>query len=154
MSLLSTTGHLMCRHVGLCSLLRKISRKVSFEEASGKTYTHPTHLHSRRPIPAWAGGRGSRRAQCMFALKDFEKGYPQQVNATDQEDAMNDERTTARPRFLKVTEAAELLRLAPKSLYSLVSQRRIKYRKAGRRLLFLESELIEWTQPAERKRRL
>ena len=67
---------------------------------------------------------------------------------------MNDERTTARPRFLTVTEAAELLRLAPKSLYSLVSQRRIPFRKAGRRVLFLESDLVTWTLPAERKRRL
>ena len=67
---------------------------------------------------------------------------------------MNDTRTAMQPRFMTVREAAELLRLAPKSLYSLVSQRRIPFRKAGRRLLFLESELIEWTRPAERKRRL
>ncbi len=57
-------------------------------------------------------------------------------------------------RLITVQEAAELLRLAPKSLYSLVSQRRIPYRKAGRRLLFLESELIEWTRPTEGKRRM
>jgi excisionase family DNA binding protein len=67
---------------------------------------------------------------------------------------MNDTRATIQPRFMTICEAAELLRLAPKSLYSLVSQRRIPYRKAGRRLLFLESELIDWTQPAERKRRM
>ena len=57
-------------------------------------------------------------------------------------------------RFMSVPEAAEFLRLAPKTLYGLVSQRRIPFRKAGRRLLFLESELIEWTRPAERKRRM
>jgi excisionase family DNA binding protein len=62
--------------------------------------------------------------------------------------------TTIRPRFMTVGEAAELLRLAPKSLYSLVSQRRIPFRKAGRRLLFLESELIDWTRPTERKRKM
>ena len=67
---------------------------------------------------------------------------------------MNDTRTAMQPRFMTVREAAELLRLAPKSLYSLVSQRRIPYRKAGRRLLFLESELVDWTRPAERKRRM
>ena len=67
---------------------------------------------------------------------------------------MNDTRTTIQARFLTVTEAGQLLRLAPKSLYSLVSQRRIPFRKAGRRLLFLESELIEWTRPPERKRRM
>jgi excisionase family DNA binding protein len=67
---------------------------------------------------------------------------------------MSDTTSTIKPRFMTVLEAAEFLRLAPKTLYSLVSQRRILYRKAGRRLLFLESELIEWTRPAERKRRM
>jgi excisionase family DNA binding protein len=65
---------------------------------------------------------------------------------------MNDTRTTI--QLLTVGEAAQLLRLAPKTLYSLVSQRRIPYRKAGRRLLFCLTDLIEWTRPAERKRRL
>ena len=60
---------------------------------------------------------------------------------------MNDAHVTIKSRFLTVHEAAELLRLAPKSLYSLVSQRRVPFRKAGRRLLFLESELVEWTRP-------
>jgi excisionase family DNA binding protein len=53
----------------------------------------------------------------------------------------------SRARFMDVREAAELLRLSPKTLYGLVSQRRIPFRKAGRRLLFLESELLEWTRP-------
>jgi excisionase family DNA binding protein len=67
---------------------------------------------------------------------------------------MNTTGATIQTRFLTVREAAELLRLAPKTVYSLVSQRRLLFRKAGRRLLFLESELIEWTRPAERKRKL
>jgi excisionase family DNA binding protein len=67
---------------------------------------------------------------------------------------MGNTTTTIRPRFMTVREAAELLRLAPKSLYSLVSQRRIPFRKAGRRLLFLESELLDWTRPIERKRKM
>ena len=67
---------------------------------------------------------------------------------------MNETRTAIRPRLMNVKEAAEFLRVAPKTLYGLVSQRRILYRKAGRRLLFLESELIEWTKPPERKRRM
>ena len=50
-------------------------------------------------------------------------------------------------KFLSVQEAAELLRLSRRTLYGLVSQRAIPYRKAGRRLLFLESELVEWTKP-------
>ena len=67
---------------------------------------------------------------------------------------MNETRTPIRPRLMDVKEAAEFLRVAPKTLYGFVSQRRIPYRKAGRRLLFLESELISWTQPPERKRRM
>jgi len=60
--------------------------------------------------------------------------------------------TTGGPRFMSVGEAAEFLRIAPKTLYGLVSQRRVPYRKAGRRLLFLESELVEWTQPKSARR--
>ena len=67
---------------------------------------------------------------------------------------MNETRAAIRPRLMNVKEAAEFLRVAPKTLYGLVSQRRIPYRHAGRRLLFLESELIEWTRPPERKRRM
>jgi excisionase family DNA binding protein len=67
---------------------------------------------------------------------------------------MNNTGASIQARFMTVREAAEFLRLAPKSLYSLVSQRRIPYRQAGRRLLFLESELVDWTRPAERKRRM
>jgi excisionase family DNA binding protein len=67
---------------------------------------------------------------------------------------MNHTGTTSQPRFMTVREASDLLRLALKTIYSLVSQRRIPYRKAGRRLLFLESELVEWTRPPERKRKM
>jgi excisionase family DNA binding protein len=68
---------------------------------------------------------------------------------------MDETRVTDQLRFLTVNEAAQLLRLAPKSLYSLVSQKRVPFRKAGRRLLFLESELVEWTRPEpNRKRRV
>ena len=67
---------------------------------------------------------------------------------------MNDTRATIQPRYMNVQEAAEFLRVAQKTIYGLVSQRRIPYRKAGRRLLFLESELVLWTQPPERKRRM
>jgi excisionase family DNA binding protein len=65
---------------------------------------------------------------------------------------MDDARATINSKFLTVHEAAALLRLAPKSLYSLVSQRRVPFRKAGRRLLFLESELVEWTRPKHCRR--
>jgi excisionase family DNA binding protein len=55
-------------------------------------------------------------------------------------------------RLLDVREASEFLRISPKTLYGLVNQRRIPFRKAGRRLLFLESELLEWTQPPHDRR--
>jgi excisionase family DNA binding protein len=53
---------------------------------------------------------------------------------------------------MDVREAAAFLRIEPTTLYGLVSQRRIPFRKAGRRLLFLESELLEWTRPAKDRR--
>jgi excisionase family DNA binding protein len=60
--------------------------------------------------------------------------------------------SASRARLMDVREAAEMLRIAPKTLYGLVSQRRIPFRKAGRRLLFLESELLEWTRPVSDRR--
>ena len=51
-------------------------------------------------------------------------------------------------KFLSVQEAAELLRVSPRTIYGWVSQRKIVPRHAGRRLLFLESELIAWTRPS------
>jgi excisionase family DNA binding protein len=55
--------------------------------------------------------------------------------------------TRGAQRFLGVEAAAELLGVSSRSIYGWVSQRKICFRKAGRRLLFLESELIEWTKP-------
>jgi excisionase family DNA binding protein len=63
-------------------------------------------------------------------------------------------RAVTRSNFMNVAETAEFLRIAPKTLYGLVSQRRIPFRKAGRRLLFLESELVEWTRPIETRKRV
>jgi len=65
----------------------------------------------------------------------------------------NNRCTSPSPRFLNVQEAAAFLRLAPKTLYGLVSQRRVPYRKAGRRLLFLEADLLSWTQPPTTRHR-
>jgi len=66
---------------------------------------------------------------------------------------MDNSSATIAPRFLDIRAAAQLLGVSPKSLYSWVSQRRVPYRKAGRRLLFLESELIEWTRPEPDRKR-
>jgi excisionase family DNA binding protein len=65
---------------------------------------------------------------------------------------MDTQTSVSKARLINVLEAAELLRVAPKTLYGLVSQRRIPFRKAGRRLLFLESELFEWTRPPADRR--
>ena len=66
---------------------------------------------------------------------------------------MEDSNHRTHHRFMNVEQAAQLLNLSPKTLYGLVSQRRIPYRKAGRRLLFLEAELIAWTEPPTRRNR-
>jgi excisionase family DNA binding protein len=49
------------------------------------------------------------------------------------------------PTFLTVEEVAELLRVSPRSVYDWVSQGTIPHRKAGRRTIFLLSEILEWT---------
>ena len=51
------------------------------------------------------------------------------------------------PKFLTVPEVAALLRLSERTIYDLVSQRRIPFRKAGDRTIFDRDEIIEWTRP-------
>ena len=52
-----------------------------------------------------------------------------------------------RPKFLDVKELAELLRIKTRTIYEMVSQGRIPYRKAGDRTIFLLDEILEWTRP-------
>jgi excisionase family DNA binding protein len=52
-----------------------------------------------------------------------------------------------RPKFLNVKELAELLRIKTRTVYEMVSQGRIPYRKAGDRTIFLLDEILEWTRP-------
>jgi excisionase family DNA binding protein len=59
--------------------------------------------------------------------------------------------STPKPRtsalqFLTVGEVADMLRLKPRTIYNMVSQRRIPFRKAGRQLLFDVGEIEEWTR--------
>ena len=49
------------------------------------------------------------------------------------------------PEFLTVDEVAKLLRVSPRSVYDWCSQGVIPHRKAGRRTIFLLSEILEWT---------
>ena len=51
------------------------------------------------------------------------------------------------PKFLNVKELAELLRIKSRTVYEMVSQGRIPYRKAGDRTIFLLDEILEWTRP-------
>ncbi len=49
------------------------------------------------------------------------------------------------PKFLTVEEVAALLRIKVRTVYEMVSQNRIPFRKAGRRTVFLLEEIMEWT---------
>jgi len=50
------------------------------------------------------------------------------------------------PKFLTLNEVAELVRLKPRTIYEMVAQNRIPYRKAGRVLIFELGEILEWTK--------
>jgi excisionase family DNA binding protein len=50
-------------------------------------------------------------------------------------------------RFLNVKEVAELLRIKTRTIYEMVSQGPIPYRKAGDRTIFLLDEILEWKRP-------
>lgn len=49
--------------------------------------------------------------------------------------------------FLEVEEAAELLRVEPKTIRAWVSQEKVPYRKANGRVIFMLAELLAWTLP-------
>lgn len=63
---------------------------------------------------------------------------------------MNNGNHSEQPQFLTVSEVAELLRLKPRTIYEMVSERRIPYRKAGDRTIFLLDEILKWTKPDDR----
>jgi excisionase family DNA binding protein len=52
---------------------------------------------------------------------------------------------SAGDRFLTTDELAEMLRIKKSTIYDMVSNRRIPFRKAGHRTIFLLSEIMEWT---------
>ena len=49
-------------------------------------------------------------------------------------------------KLLTLTEAAEYLNLAKSTIYRFVSDRAIPFKKMGKRLYFLESQLFEWVK--------
>jgi excisionase family DNA binding protein len=52
------------------------------------------------------------------------------------------------PRFLRVAEVAELLKVKPRTIYEMVAQNRIPYRKPpGSNILRFDlEEILEWTR--------
>jgi excisionase family DNA binding protein len=50
------------------------------------------------------------------------------------------------PHFLRVEEVADLLRCKKRTIYDMVEQKRIPYRRVGGRLLFDLAEIIEFTK--------
>ena len=52
------------------------------------------------------------------------------------------------PRFLKVAEVAELLKVKPRTIYEMVAQNRIPYRKPpGSNILRFDlDEILAWTK--------
>jgi excisionase family DNA binding protein len=67
----------------------------------------------------------------------------EQMNAYSEE---LQESTSGLPRFLRVKEVADLLRCKRRTIYDMVEQERIPFRKVGGRLLFDADEIIEWTK--------
>jgi len=57
------------------------------------------------------------------------------------------------PRFLKVAELAELLQVKPRTIYEMVAQNRIPYRKApGSNILRFDlEEILAWTKASVNK---
>ena len=57
------------------------------------------------------------------------------------------------PRFLKVAELAELLKIQPQTIYEMVAQNRIPYRKLpGSNILRFDlDEILAWTKNGTNK---
>lgn len=55
------------------------------------------------------------------------------------------------PQYLTINEVAALLRCKPRTIYQMVSERRIPFRKAGKLLLFDSGEIDRWTKESARK---
>jgi excisionase family DNA binding protein len=60
----------------------------------------------------------------------------------------------ARPGFLSVHEVAKLLGCSPRTIYSWIAQGAIPVRRAGRKVLFDEAEVRNWTKPQADDRRV
>jgi excisionase family DNA binding protein len=66
---------------------------------------------------------------------------------------MQNLQTPNSPRFLKVAELAELLQIKPRTIYEMVAQNRIPYRKPpGSNILRFDlAEILAWTKAGTNK---
>ena len=66
---------------------------------------------------------------------------------------MQNPRVPDSPRLLKVTELAALLKIKPRTIYEMVAQNRIPYRKPpGSNILRFDlDEIIAWTKAGNNK---
>ena len=66
---------------------------------------------------------------------------------------MQDVKIPNSPRFLKVAELAELLKIKPRTIYEMVAQNRIPYRKPpGSNILRFDlDEILAWTKDGTNK---
>ncbi len=53
---------------------------------------------------------------------------------------------TPEPAIMTVAEVADLLRLKPKGVYSLVENRRIPFVKVSNRVRFFRADVLAWLQ--------
>jgi hypothetical protein len=94
---------------------------------------------------AWHDGKGTCRLEPLNSkpLNTYPEGFLQE--ATKRNPTADHQPTLL--KFLIVEEAAELLRVKPKTVHTWISQRRIPVRYAGGRPVFLLEELLAWTLP-------
>jgi excisionase family DNA binding protein len=66
---------------------------------------------------------------------------------------MQNQEISNSPRFLKVAELAELLKVKPRTIYEMVAQNRIPYRKPlGSNILRFDlEEILAWTKGSMNK---
>jgi excisionase family DNA binding protein len=66
---------------------------------------------------------------------------------------MQNQEISNSPRFLKVVELAELLKIKPRTIYEMVAQNRIPYRKPpGTNMLRFDlDEILAWTKASANK---
>ncbi len=152
----------VCRGVRSCSPLEKMSPRRLSEELFGRPYS-TLHIYISAPVKRSrhvSGGQGTGVTHSVCAYRRRLRGCWESQPTGSRAVSVGSEgrremesiKATIGNRFMDVQEAAQFLGVSPKSLYSWVSQRRVPYRKAGRRLLFFESELIEWTRPKPDRR--